>query len=141
MAQQDFWKVKIGTTWLTDDGTEDGLPCQVDVPGLGPLFLEFAQSIRKAADGTPYAFILPSDWQGVDLLINVFTVSEEVFTAIIAEINAALTAQTTMAMSLIWNTIDFEFTALPDVPTPPGSFTAGRLNNVGFKFTIEAKTP
>lgn len=141
MAQQDFWKVKIGTTWLTDDGTEDGLPCQVDVPGLGPLFLEFAQSIRKAADGTPYAFILPSDWQGVDLLITVAAMSEEVFTAIIAEINAALAGETSMAMSLIWNTIDFEFTALPGLPNPPGSFTAGRFNNAGFNFTIVAKTP
>lgn len=141
MAQQDFWKVKIGTTWLTDDGTSGGLPCQVEVPGVGPLFLNFASSIRKAADGTPYDFILPTDWQGIDLLINVLTMSEGVFTAIMTQINAALAAPTTMAMSLIWNTIDFEFTALPGVPTPPGTFTAGRFNNVGFNFTIVAKIP
>lgn len=141
MAEQDFWKVQIGSTWLTDDGTETGMPCQVDVGGLGPLFLDYASSIRKAADGTPYAFILPSDWQGDDVVVTVLAMRIEEFQDIQTDINAALAAESLIAVSITWNAVVFEFDALSVAVTPPGSFTAERLNNVGFNFTVHNKTP
>lgn len=140
MPDQDFWKVKIGDTWLTSDGTETGLPCQVEIGGLGPLFDDFASSIRKAADGTPYAFILPSDWQGTDLVITVLAMRKDEFEAIIAERNDAFDDETLIGISFTWDDIVFEFDALPGAVTPPGSFTAGRFNNVGFNFTVQTRT-
>lgn len=49
-----FYKVKIGSVWLTDDGLETGRPCKITVDGAARLLAPDQGNVSVGADGTPF---------------------------------------------------------------------------------------
>lgn len=137
---QNYWLVKIGSVYLTDDGLSTGSPCRVEVTGLSTLYQDYAISMRKSADNTPYGFTIPTNGRGVDITVKIVSMGFTQFDAIMNEINTALAGEDTISMEISQGTTDFTFDALPGPVQQPGSFVAGRLNNAEFNFTVVAKT-
>jgi hypothetical protein len=49
-----FYKIKIGSIWLTDTGAEGGRPCKVDVDGAAALLAPDQGNVSTGNDGTPF---------------------------------------------------------------------------------------
>ncbi|SRR5258706_16358363 len=49
-----YYRVKIGSIYLTHDGTNTGRPCKVDVEGVNGLILPDTGNVATGADGTPF---------------------------------------------------------------------------------------
>lgn len=49
-----FYKIKIGTIWLTDTGLEAGRPCKVVVDGAAALLAPDQGNVAVGSDGTPF---------------------------------------------------------------------------------------
>lgn len=135
----DYNKVKIESTWLTRDGTEDELPCLVTVTGLDRLKLSKTGAVQLAADGTPRPFVTPNLGKGVTIVITIFTIAKDIFDDIIADINTALNASDTVNITLEGDTGDFDLDCFPLLPTGiefPGDFSDDRVHDVKLSFVV-----
>lgn len=131
--------VKIGTVWLTSDGTETGEPCRVEVLGLGRLLLGNLGSVNKAADGTPYLYSVESVGQGTDIQITVTALMAAEVVSLAGVINTALSAETAIEVTVEGLAGDFTLSCLPLLPNPieiPGSFNNDRIESVVISLTV-----
>lgn len=83
----DFAKVKIGNTWLTDDGTEDGDPCMIQTDGLDLLQSQWVGAVQFSANRKPKHFGTPTNGEGATLRITAFIIDGTRHQAITAELN------------------------------------------------------
>lgn len=49
-----FYKIMIGSIWLTDTGLEPGRPCKVEVAGVPGLLVPDQGNVSIGADGVPF---------------------------------------------------------------------------------------
>lgn len=49
-----FYKIKIGSIWLTDTGLEGGRPCKIIVPEAAALLVADRGNVSVGNDGTPF---------------------------------------------------------------------------------------
>jgi hypothetical protein len=49
-----FYKIMIGSIWLTDTGAEGGRPCKTEVQGVAGLLVPDNANVSIGADGTPF---------------------------------------------------------------------------------------
>jgi len=74
----EFYLVKIGSIWLTDDGTGAGAACLTKVEGLAGLFLAHQGNTIKATGGKPYNFTIENEGKGINLITKPFVVTSDV---------------------------------------------------------------
>lgn len=136
----DYNLVQIGDIFLTDDGLETGVPCRTQIAGLDSMQLSHTGQINKAADGTPYAFLVENGLQGVDIEIRPFVMTDDVFDDIKDVISTALAGSTTVNVKISEGPFgNFDLNCLPLFPRPiefPGEFINGRISDVVFRFTV-----
>lgn len=135
----DYNLVKIGTVYLTDDGTSGGNPCRTEVTGLQALKASKTGAVQAAADGTPYAFLTDNTGKGVVIGIKPFTLTKTVFDSVVTAINAALATPAAINITVSGDTGNFDLDCLPVLPLPvtfPGTFASSRIDGVEFNFII-----
>lgn len=136
----DYNRVKIGTVYLTDDGTDTGMPCRVEVAGLDRLKAVKTGAMAVSADGTPYAFVTDNQGKGATLSIKPFAVRKAVFDDVVDVVNAALTAGTVVNVTFTDGDVgDFDVDCLPVLPNPvtfPGTFSSGIIDGVEIRFAV-----
>ncbi len=79
---QEFYLVKIGDIYLTDDGMAGGKACLNTVSGLAALFLASNGATVKAVDGSPKNFTLENEGKGINLLTKPFSMKESVLSSL-----------------------------------------------------------
>lgn len=62
--------VQIGAWYLTDDGTEDGIPAKADVTNLDKIFSQLRGNTMQAADDTAHTFVHDYAPQGAIIVIT-----------------------------------------------------------------------
>lgn len=50
-----YYKIQIGSLWLTSDGTETGTPCKITFPDAALLVNANIGTTRIASDGSPFS--------------------------------------------------------------------------------------
>lgn len=140
----DFAKVKIGSTWLTDDGTETGDPCMVQTDGLKRLQSEKLGAVAFSANADPKHFSSPTDWQGVIFRVTAFVMDKTVHQAIVAELNGLDLKTDTIQFILESNLGDFDLQAkpmLPDFVDAPETFDGDWIDQVTYILVTTGLTP
>lgn len=140
----DYYKVKIGGTWLTRDGTEDGLPCRVTPgPELAKLWRDKTGGTQFAADNTPWAFVTGFNGEGVVLRFQPFVLTDAEYADILAELNALDPTTSTVQVLIQDGTgpdLDLECIPLyPDWVEHNGEFTEGRVYGLSFNLAVKEK--
>ena len=137
----DYNKVSIGSIFLTDDGTETGLPCRVEVTGLDRLKPTKTGAVQIAADGTPKAFITGNTGRGVLISIRPTAVMKDVFDDVNDAINDALGVPETINITIDGDTGTFDLDCVPSLPQPiefPGTFASEQIDDVRWSFIVSA---
>ena len=131
-----FYKVKIGAVYLTDNGLQTGLPCKLAVAGADALLSPFTGSVTPAVDGTPIMQIFETNLKGKVLEIRVFSLTTAVWNSLLALINTALAANTTINLTATGDIGNFDVQVLPLVPKPfeASEFSNSRIKNSTFRF-------
>lgn len=96
----EYYLVKIGSIWLTDDGTGIGRACLNKVEGLSQLFLAHVGSTAVPISGLPFNFILPNEGGGVDLITQPFAVKTSVLASLKSMIDTANTNGTAIQVQI-----------------------------------------
>jgi hypothetical protein len=141
----DYNKVQIGNVFLTDDGLVTGTPCRAQVAGLDGLQLSHAGDTVKAADGSPYNFVVAADGSGSDIEIRPFVVTADVLADLRAAIDDAIASIDTVNVKITDGPFgDFELECLPLFPRPiefSGEFSTDRISDLVLRFTVQSVTP
>lgn len=131
-----FNLVKIGTEWLTSDGTEAGSPCKTNVIGLRNLVSDKTGSVKIASDGTPHVQLLDTDKKGNLIEIQTSFMEKAVFDDIIAIHNAAKNGSLLIALEILGDTGDFIMDSVPAVPNDIEfeGFSGGIIKSATFRY-------
>jgi hypothetical protein len=131
-----FYKIKIGSLWLTKDGLETGDECKLSVSGASDLLDSFSGSVNIAADGTPIVQTFETGTKGKILEIKVSTVYADVWTSIVNLINTALGDSATINITGAGVVGDFDVDCFPLLPKPfeATEFINGRIKDAIFRF-------
>lgn len=137
----DFNLIKIGDTYLTDDGLITGDPCMTEVQGLGQLLSNKIGAVQFTANNVPKIFSAPSVGQGSIILITAFVIDSTTHEAIMDEINALdLEGGDTITIEIEGLTGNFEFTAVPALPQLvefPGTFSDTWIDQMTYRFVVK----
>ncbi len=106
-------KIRIGTTWLTSDGTEFGFSCKVQVTGLEKLVTDKTGKIIGSANGTPYAQLIDVSNKGNQVSVLTDFMEVDVFDAIVAQFNSAKNNGVTLGLEIQGDTGTFLHDTLP----------------------------
>lgn len=133
--------ISISSTWLTDTGTNVGLPCKTEVRNLDQLQLSHVGPVRKSVSGKPLKFTLPNLGKGVELAIEILVTKTAEFTAVKTILNTALAGSSTFVVTIVGATGSFNLTCIPGaLPIAfPGDFTPGRILNVTLNLVVYLK--
>lgn len=137
----DYPLVSINNYFLTDDGTNTGLPCRVNIPTLDQLQFDFTGQTVQAADGTVHQHILDFAKVGALVDVNCFQLLQDVYEDIRDSMATAVSGDTTSNLTISSPYGDFDLEVKPVLPKPiesPGTFVDDRLDNVTFHFIIDS---
>lgn len=138
-----YYKAQIDSVYLTDDGTDTGEPCRVDITGLDALTLNYAGSNTNSADGTPYSFVIEHEGQGSPLRLATGVVTADVFEDLQSVINTALAADDTINLKLSDGPFgDFDLECLPGFPRPiefSGKFDDDYIYDLALNLTVKSR--
>jgi hypothetical protein len=96
----EFYLVKIGSVWLTDDGTETGKACLTKVDNLARLFSGREGATQIPLSGKPYNFTRERSGNNVKLICKPFAVTATKLAAIQVLLDAADLAGTAVAVAI-----------------------------------------
>lgn len=133
--------VKVGSTYLTMDGTALGLPCKTRITNLHLLQLTNIGPIRKAITGHPVKFGLENLKKGIDIRIHSFQFMSDVLDDLVTELD--VTPNTTINVTIDGPSGSFDFQVLPGEPAIEyGDETAsGRVLEAAINLTVESVNP
>lgn len=141
-----FYTVKIGTLYLTDDGTLSGTPCKFpQIAGLDGLDSDYNTAIVLAADNTPHVFATENDGRGVSLRFPPTTITADVRDSLKTIFNAAILAVTTINVLIEGEPGNYDLECVPGSPQAPkpieftGKFVGDRLYEVFINLTVVSK--
>lgn len=128
--------IKIGTIYLTNDGTQTGKECKTSVTGLNLLKTTKIGNIQYAADGTPHANLIEVGQKGVPIEITVDWLAKTVFDNINTTINDALNNMTTINVIITGDTGTFNVNVIPGLAEPIdwAGFSSGIIKGAKYKF-------
>lgn len=131
-----FYKIKIGSIWLTADGSENADQCKSSVSGASDLLNNFTGSVTPAVDGTPIVQIFEIGTKGKILEIKVTRLYTSVWQSLIASIQDALSSGETINLIGTGDIGDFDVECIPLLPKPfeASEFINGRIENAIFRF-------
>lgn len=104
--------VKIGTVYLTSDGTAGGTPLKALVPGESRFASAYAANSVHAADGTPHTQIINRGVKGVAFDVRAEYCPESLIALVVSQLNTALAAGTTVRV-IVDSQTDFDVMAVP----------------------------
>ena len=140
----DYYKVKIGDTWLTNDGTDTGIACKIS-PGaeLAKLWRSKTGGTQNAADNTPWSFVTEFNGEGVVLKFAPGELLEDEYDDLMAELDA-LDPTTQTIQVLIEDgpgpDLDLECIPLyPDWVEHGGEFIGERVMGLVFNLAVKEK--
>lgn len=136
-----FYRLQIGSVYLTDTGLSDGLPCKLKIGGVEALRVNYAGQTAPSADGTPQTIAFLIGTKGRPLAVTVETLPKTVFDSLITLINNALQNNSTITLVGTGDYGNFNAACVPTLPTPissSGEFIGGRLKQVVLNFTTAA---
>lgn len=134
--------IKIGSYWLTDDGTSTGSPCRTAVTGLGGLWMDHAGVQFLSIDGTPYTQIRQTNGRGADVSIEIEQMPKAMFEDIMGAIQSAVAYSSTMLVEITGDTGNFYLVCVPKFPDPvlvSGQFVNERVRGVTLNFTVSSR--
>lgn len=134
--------IRIGSTYLTDDGTSTGSPCRATVSGLGALWLDHAGVQFLALDGTPYTQVRQTNGRGSAVTVEVEQMPKTMFEAVIGTVQQAAAYSSTVVVDVAGDTGEFHLVCVPQFPEPVvigGQFINGRVRGVTFNFTVVSR--
>ncbi|MBA3716264.1 MAG: hypothetical protein H0W76_28055 [Pyrinomonadaceae bacterium] len=137
MSTRHASSVKVGTVYLTHDGTISGVPCKVHVPGEARFASVYAANTVLAADATPHVQTIDRSVRGVEFDLNILFCPETLLALLIAQLNAAYAALSTVRV-IVNSLTDFDVQAFP-LPQDGALYTFGERSggitkNVVMKF-------
>src|SRR5690606_4165495 len=100
----EYNSVKIGDTWLTDDGLETGTPWKVDIPNLPKLRMQRRTGI--ACLGAPQVQLF--DLAGETFQMTITLLRETPYEAIISALTALDTSGSTARILISGTAGDFD---------------------------------
>lgn len=106
--------IKIGTKYLTSDGTETGLRCTTEIDNLHLLLLENVGPVRKAITGQPRKFGIENLGRGVDLTIRTARMDTDRRDEIVEQLDVA--SGTTVNVTISGPSGDFDLQVMPGDP-------------------------
>lgn len=133
-----FYRLQIGSVYLTSDGTSAGLPCKLKIGGVEALRVNYAGQTAPSADGTPQTVAFLVGTKSRPLSVTVETLPKTVFDSLVTVINNALQNNSTITLVGTGDYGDFNIACVPTLPTPissSGEFINGRLKQVVLNFT------
>ena len=133
--------IRIGDTYLTDDGTESGLVCRSLVTGLDDrVYMTWNGTTVYALDGTPYVQLrIDEERLGSELSIKVDYLSRDVFNELQGYIEEQIADGLSIPVTFKGYMREFSFNCMPRFPRPmefPGTWLEGRVLDVSFNFTV-----
>lgn len=133
--------VRIGTVYLTSDGTVSGTPLRAHVPGEQGFASSYAGSSVHAADGTPHTQLINRGVKGIEFEVLAEFCPETLITLVLAQLNAALAAASAVRV-IVDSQTDFDVMAVPVFQDGAlytfASRSGGIARNVRFKFLSTA---
>lgn len=136
------YKVKIGDIWLTNDGTEDGLPCKVEVPNAAILLETDIGNVAIGADGVPFREMpLTPTGAGRPFAVLVKFMTKAVYDALKAALDTAASSSAEFQVTGTGTPGDFDVNAIVfDNPVYInfGSFSGNNLKDVIVSFVTTA---
>ena len=131
-----FYKIKINGGWLTEDGSENDLPCKLSVSGVSKLLNTFSGNTVQAIDGTPITQIFETETRGKILEIIVLWLYAPVWNSVVDLINTALAEPATMNIVGTGDIGNFDVDCVPLLPKPfeASEFINGRIKDATFRF-------
>jgi hypothetical protein len=130
--------VKIGTVFLTKDGTVTGKPCKCIVSGIELLKTTKTGQIVNSADGTPYAQLINFSHKGVVVEVKAEWMSKSVFDSIVALHETAKNNSSSIALAFTGDTGSLTGYGIPLIPRDIGfdGFTSGTIKGATFRYSI-----
>ena len=130
-----FYRIQIGSIFLTRTGLAGGIPCKLTVSGADNLLLPFAGITEPSADGTPYTTVFETD-KGKNLEISVETLTADVWQDLTEIINDAINSGSSLTVIGTGDIGNFNVSVVPQMPNPfaAESFINGRIRNASFRF-------
>ena len=130
-----FYKVQIGDVYLTDDGTENGTPCKLEIPNLEDLLTPVIGAVVYAASGNPVIQSVP--WsKGKPFEINIGVLTREVWEDIKTLMIDAQTAASFFTVTGTGDTGNFSVSAkpFPQKPFSAKRFLNSRIYGISLRF-------
>jgi hypothetical protein len=140
MALPFYYTVKVGSTFLTEDGLVTGTPYVSTVKGLDAVRDSITVQQFIAIDGTPIQQIT-QPVKGVPVTVEIPWCGRAMLDTLTAIRLAAVTGATTTTLTLYDNsdgTGDFSLTTYFNTIRFPGEFVNGKIKDVTLTFTVSA---
>lgn len=129
--------IKIGSKYLTSDGTNTGLRCLTEIDGLHLLLFDNIGPIRKSVSGKPRKFHLENLGHGIDLIIRTPRMDTDRRDEIVGELDVA---SGTVNMTISGPSGTFDLDILPGDPslTHSGKTRTDRIYDVVINVTVDS---
>ena len=115
-------KIRLGSIWLTQDGTENGAACVSTVAGLSNLKMKWwGNAVRNARGNAEMNLVAVA---GVDLTISIPSLPMEKVDQIVELFDGALDADETFEFEVDGDGGNYELAAEPN---PDGSMSFGEI--------------
>lgn len=143
----EYYLVKIGTLYLTDDGTSGGAACLTKVQGLDGLFLAHQGATRIPLSGDPFNFVKENLGRGVRIITLPFSVSEARLSTLKTIIDTANTGGSAISIEIsdgpMLANIDCDplFEGAGPISWTTGNFFNSELYDVELRFITRGFTP
>lgn len=140
-----FNRVKINDLYLTSTGLVGGKPCELSIPNLDALEIEYAGNTVKAADNFPHDFITEFDGRGIDLPIIVSYFPQAILGSLKTLFAASIVGDDDLLVLITGGdlgdfSVDARPTFAPDGRTKPiqtaGEFSGGIIRTVTINLTV-----
>jgi hypothetical protein len=130
-----FYFVKIGSIYLTSDGTSAGLPCKVLCRGVESFRSKYARAVVIAASGKAYELQVDLDQEGKHFEVELTNCPVELYEALLTLLNTAEDALSTLRIIGLGLPSNFDVQAMPGENwLSTGQFSGGYINNVVLRF-------
>lgn len=131
----DFNKVKIGTLWLTDDGTETGASCLVNIPELSRLRPAKRRTVIPVIEGSPVTQLMSQ--LGEVLTMSIFLLHTDEWDDLIEIIDTADSGGSDVNIIIEGELGNFDLDCvLAENPAQSGEFASGRIPEVTIQWRI-----
>lgn len=134
--------VKIGSYWLTDDGTSSGSPCRTGISGLGGLWLDHSGTQFKSLDGSVYTQVRQTNGRGAEVSIEIEQMPQAMFENVLGAIQSSVAFSTALTVEITGDGGNFYLSCVPLFPEPvtySGQFVDGRIRGVTLNFTVVSR--